>query len=117
MAKKCALQVTATSSNAGKVGATNCSGARARLKVEQTGTKEQIMGRNADYEIVVSNPGDTASAERHRDRLGPEARTNSIVAASGIISGSKPWTIERRWCKGLKQLEEWWKSLARMGMG
>ena len=46
---------TASSSNAGKVTDEVCTVVLVPgLKVEKTGTKEQILGRNADYEITVS---------------------------------------------------------------
>jgi uncharacterized repeat protein (TIGR01451 family) len=62
------------------------------LKVENTGTKEQILGRNADYEIVVSNTGDTTLGNVV---VSDTARGTAIVAAPGAtLSGNKAtWTI------------------------
>jgi uncharacterized repeat protein (TIGR01451 family) len=63
------------------------------LKVEKTGTKEQIIGRNADYEITVVNAGDTTLRNvLLTDVTPPEC---AIVAAPGaIIAGNKAtWTI------------------------
>lgn len=85
---------TASSSNAGKVSGETCTVVLVPgLKVEKTGTKEQILGRNADYEIVVSNTGDTTLVNLViSDTSPPET---AIVAAPGsIINGNKAtWTI------------------------
>ncbi len=85
---------TANSSNAGKISKNTCTVILAPgLKVETSGTKEQFLGRNADYEIVVSNPGDTTLCNVVvSDRA---AKETSIVAAPGAtISGSKAtWNI------------------------
>lgn len=52
---------TAKSSNAGEVKAEACTTiVQPGLAVVKTGTKEQFIGRNASYQIVVSNTGDTA---------------------------------------------------------
>jgi len=85
---------TATSSNAGKVSDEVCTVVQQPgLKVEKSGTKEQILGRNADYEIVVSNPGDTPLNNVVVTDTAPAATT--IVAAPGAqTSGNKAtWTI------------------------
>ena len=85
---------TANSSNAGKVSKNACTIILAPgLKVEKSGTKEQILGRNADYEIVVSNSGDTTLRNVIvSDRTATET---SIVAAPGAtLSGNKAtWNI------------------------
>lgn len=85
---------TANSPNAGKVSQNNCTVILAPgLKVETSGTKEQVLGRNADYEIVVSNPGDTPLRNVVvSDRAPTES---SIVAAPGAtISGNQAiWNI------------------------
>jgi uncharacterized repeat protein (TIGR01451 family) len=63
------------------------------LKVKKTGAKEQIIGRNADYEITVSNIGDTPLHNvLITDVTPPEC---AIIAAPGaIISGNNAtWTI------------------------
>ncbi len=85
---------TATSSNADKVSAEACTLVQQPgLKVEKTGTKEQILGRNADYQIVVSNTGDTTLNNVVVTDTAPAATT--IVAAPGAqIAGNKAtWTI------------------------
>jgi len=75
---------TASSSNAGKVSADTCTVVLVPgLKVEKTGTKEQILGRNADYEIVVSNTGDTTLSDIMIVDTAPVE--TSIVAAPGAI--------------------------------
>lgn len=63
------------------------------LKVEKSGPKEQIIGRNADYEIVVANTGDTILQNLTLRDVTPEEC--SIVAAPGaIIAGNQAtWTI------------------------
>lgn len=63
------------------------------LKVEKSGTKEQIIGRNADYEILVVNTGDTTLKNVSINDLTPD--DCSIVAAPGaVISGNKAtWTL------------------------
>jgi uncharacterized repeat protein (TIGR01451 family) len=86
---------TAQSSNAGKVSKNACTLILAPgLKVEKSGTKEQILGRNADYEIVVTNPGDTTLRNVVvSDRTATET---SIVAAPGAtLTGNKAtWKID-----------------------
>ncbi len=85
---------TASSSNAGKVSKNACTVILApSLKVENSGTKEQILGRNADYEIVVSNLGDTTLRDLVVSDLA--ATESSIVAAPGAaLTGNKAtWKI------------------------
>jgi uncharacterized repeat protein (TIGR01451 family) len=85
---------TANSSNAGQVKAEACTVVQQPgLKVEKSGTKEQILGRNADYEIVVSNTGDTTLNNVVVTDTAPAATT--IVAAPGAqTSGNTAtWTI------------------------
>lgn len=85
---------TAASSNAGKVSDDACTVILVPgLKVEKTGTKEQILGRNADYEITVSNTGDTTLQNVTVNDMAPTE--TSIVAAPGAtISGNRAtWTI------------------------
>ncbi len=85
---------TATSANAPKVSKETCTVILVPgLKVEKTGTKEQILGRNADYEIVVTNTGDTALNNVTVTDIAPGE--TSIVAAPGAnISGNRAtWTI------------------------
>jgi uncharacterized repeat protein (TIGR01451 family) len=85
---------TATSSNAGKVSDDACTTILVPgLEVAKTGTKSQILGRNADYEIVVSNTGDTTLNNVTVTDTAPPA--TSIVAAPGAsVSGNRAtWTI------------------------
>ncbi len=87
-------EATATSANAGKVSDDACTLVQQPgLKVEKTGTKEQILGRNADYQIVVSNTGDTTLNNVVVSDTAPAATT--IVAAPGAqVSGNKAtWTL------------------------
>ena len=85
---------TAESSNAGKVSDDACTVVLVPgLKVEKSGTKEQILGRNADYEIVVSNTGDTALNNVAVSDTAP-AETSIVAAPGASISGNKAsWTV------------------------
>jgi len=85
---------TANSSNAGKVSDDACTTVLVPgLKVEKVGTKEQILGRNADYEIVVSNTGDTTLNNVTVSDTAP-AETSIVTAPGATISGNKAtWTV------------------------
>ena len=85
---------TANSSNAGKVSDDACTTVLVPgLKVEKTGTKEQILGRNADYEIVVSNTGDTTLQNVTVSDIAP-VETSIVNAPGATIAGNKAtWTI------------------------
>jgi uncharacterized repeat protein (TIGR01451 family) len=85
---------TATSTNTGKVSDDICTVVLVPgLKVEKTGTKEQVLGRNADYEIVVSNTGDITLNNVIISDTSP-AETSIVAAPGGTISGNKAtWTI------------------------
>ena len=85
---------TANSSNAGTVSDDACTVVLVPgLKVEKTGTKEQILGRNADYEIVVSNTGDTTLNNVTVSDMAP-AETSIVTAPGATIAGNKAtWTI------------------------
>jgi uncharacterized repeat protein (TIGR01451 family) len=65
-----------------------------RLKVQQSGPKEKILMRNAEYEILVTNTGETPLSNVIVSNVAPAE--NSIVAApGGIISGNTAtWTIK-----------------------
>ncbi len=84
----------ASSSNAGKAMNEACTVILVPgLKVEKTGTKEQILGRNADYEIHVTNTGDTTLQNVVlTDVVPPETM---IIAAPGanIEKNKATWTI------------------------
>lgn len=85
---------TANSSNAGKVSDDACTVVLVPgLKVEKTGTKEQILGRNADYEITVSNTGDTTLQNVTVSDTTP-VETAIVAAPGATITGNKAtWTI------------------------
>lgn len=85
---------TATSSNAGKASKDACTTILVPgLKVEKTGTKEQILGRNADYEITVLNTGDTTLKNVAVTDLSP-AETSIVTAPGATLNGNKAtWTI------------------------
>ena len=84
---------TANSSNAGKVSDDACTVIRQPgLKIEKTGTPNQIIGRKADYQITVSNTGDTDLAGVSVVDSAPEG-TTLVAAPGGSISGNKAtWT-------------------------
>jgi len=84
----------ANSSNAGKVSDEACTVVLVPgLKVEKTGTKEQILGRNADYEILVSNTGDTTLNNITVSDTAP-AETTIVAAPGAVLAGNKAtWTI------------------------
>jgi uncharacterized repeat protein (TIGR01451 family) len=63
------------------------------LKVELTGPKEQILGRAAGYEIVVSNPGDTVLANVIVSSPVPKDATNVVAKDALIQNGQATWTI------------------------
>jgi uncharacterized repeat protein (TIGR01451 family) len=84
----------ATSSNAGEVKDDACTVVQQPgLKVEKTGDKERFLGRNASYQIVVSNTGDTALTDVIVTDTAPA--DNTIVSATGAtITGNKAvWRI------------------------
>ena len=85
---------TAKSSNAGKVSDDACTTVLVPgLKVEKSGTKEQILGRNADYEITVSNTGDTTLNSVTVTDLAP-AETSIVTAPGATLAGNRAtWTI------------------------
>jgi len=85
---------TANSSNAGKVSDDACTVVMVPgLKVEKTGTKEQILGRNADYVITVSNTGDTTLNNVVVSDTAP-AETSIVAAPGATLSGNRAtWTI------------------------
>jgi uncharacterized repeat protein (TIGR01451 family) len=85
---------TATSSNAGPATNETCTLILVPgLKVDQSGTKEQILGRNADYEIILANTGDTTLRDIIVSNTAP--LHSAIVAAPGaVLAGQNAvWTI------------------------
>jgi uncharacterized repeat protein (TIGR01451 family) len=86
---------TANSSNAGKVSDDACTTILVPgLKVEKTTTtKEQILGRNADYEITVSNTGDTTLQNVIVTDTAP-VETSIVNAPGATLAGNKAtWNI------------------------
>jgi len=85
---------TANSSNAGKVSNEVCTVVLVpSLKVQKSGPKEQILMRNADYEILVTNTGDTPLQNVTVTDVAP-VETSIVAAPGAIISGNKAtWTI------------------------
>lgn len=85
---------SANSSNAGKANAEACTVVLVPgLKVEKSGTKEQILGRNADYEITVSNTGDTTLANVNVSDIVP-VETMIVAAPGATLAGNRAtWTI------------------------
>jgi uncharacterized repeat protein (TIGR01451 family) len=85
---------TANSSNAGKVSAKACTVVlQPGLKITKEGTKEQFLGRNATYNIVVSNTGDTTLTGVVVTDTVPAGNT-VVDAGGGAVSGNNiSWTI------------------------
>jgi len=91
---KACNNAVATSDNAGKVNAEACTVVQQPgLKIEKSGTNDQIIGRNADYEVVVFNTGDTTLENVAVTDTAPEG-TTLVAAPEAAISGNKAtWTI------------------------
>jgi uncharacterized repeat protein (TIGR01451 family) len=85
---------TASASNANKVSSDACTVVLVPgLKVQKSGPKEQIMMRNADYEILVTNTGDTPLRNVTVSDVAP-TETTIVAAPSAVISGNRAtWTI------------------------
>jgi uncharacterized repeat protein (TIGR01451 family) len=84
----------AQSANAGEVKAEACTTVtQPMLTVAKSGTKEQFCGKMADYEIVVTNPGDEAVQNVVVTDSAPAG--TRIVAAPGatISGGTATWQI------------------------
>jgi uncharacterized repeat protein (TIGR01451 family) len=64
------------------------------VELTKTGTKEQTIGKNADYQITVSNPGDKSLTEVIVTDVAPNA--TSIVSANGAtINGNQAvWRLK-----------------------
>jgi uncharacterized repeat protein (TIGR01451 family) len=81
--------VTAIANNAAPVNNDACTTILAPgLKVEKSGTKEEIIGREAIYEVVVSNSGDTT--------LHNVVVTDTAAAGTAITSASKAASSGKR---------------------
>jgi uncharacterized repeat protein (TIGR01451 family) len=86
--------VSVATANAGKADAEACTEVLVPgLKVVKTGDKEQFLGRNARYEIVVSNVGDTALNNVVVTDTAP-AGTKIVSAAGGSVNGNTAtWNV------------------------
>ncbi len=84
----------AKAANTGEVKADACTVVvQPQLKVVKTGTKEQFIGRTADYQIVVSNPGDEALNNVTVTDTAP-AGTRIVNASGATVSGNTAtWKI------------------------
>jgi uncharacterized repeat protein (TIGR01451 family) len=91
--KPCNVAV-ATSSNAGKVSDEVCTLiVQPGLAIMKTGDKEQFLGRNARYQVVVTNTGDTTLTGVVVTDTAPSPTT--IVSAEGasIQGNTATWNI------------------------
>ena len=81
--------VTARASNAGTVSATACTTVvEQKLAVLKFGPREQFLGKNADYQVVVQNPGDTTlTGVTVTDTAPPE--TTMVSATGATVSGNQ----------------------------
>lgn len=80
---------TAKSANAGEVKADACTLiVQPQLQVQKTGTKEQFIGRTAEYDIVVRNPGDESLTGVVVTDTAPSA-TRIVAAPGATISGNQ----------------------------
>ena len=86
----------ATADNADKVDAQACTVVQiSGLKIEKTGDEKQIIGRKANYEVSVSNTGDTLLQNVSVVDTAPQG--TSIAAADGATltsSNTATWTID-----------------------
>ena len=84
----------ASSSNAGQAKAEACTTiVKPGLKVVKTGDKAQITGRNASYQIVVSNIGDTTLNDVVVTDTAP-AQTTIVTATGATINGNQAvWNV------------------------
>lgn len=85
---------TAKSSNAGEVKAEACTVVQQPgVKITKEGTKEQFLGRNATYDIVVSNTGDTPLTGVVVSDVTP-AQTTIVDAGGGTVDGHNiTWVV------------------------
>ena len=79
---------SAASTNAGNVTARACTMVVARmLEIAKSGTKTQFLGKRAEYEIVVTNPGDVALTNLVVTDQVP-AGTRILAAPGATIAGN-----------------------------
>jgi uncharacterized repeat protein (TIGR01451 family) len=84
----------ASSPNAGRVSDKACANiVKSVLDVVQLGTKEQYLGKAAEYEIIVTNPGDTDLSDVVIVDEIPSA-VQIIEAAHGVVTGNQAkWNL------------------------
>lgn len=89
-------QAMAKSANVGEVKAEACTVVtQPMLKIEKSGVKEQFCGKNAAYEIVVTNPGDEAVNDVVVTDTAPQG-TRIVAAPNATIAGSTAtWRIPK----------------------
>ena len=91
---KACNDATATASNADKATAEACTVVQqAGLKIEKTGDKEQIIGRKATYDIVVSNTGDTELDNVVVTDTAPDGTDVADAPDATIAAPKATWTI------------------------
>jgi uncharacterized repeat protein (TIGR01451 family) len=82
----------ANSSNAGKVSDDACTLIQQPgLKIEKSGTKEQIVGRKASYEVVVFNTGDTTLSDVTVTDNAPEGTVISSAEGASVSGNTATW--------------------------
>ena len=86
---------TANSSNAGKVSSEACTVIQQpSLKIEKSGTKDQIVGRKATYEIVVFNTGDTALSGVTVVDTAPEGTAIADASGASVKGDTATWKTD-----------------------
>jgi uncharacterized repeat protein (TIGR01451 family) len=91
---KACNDATATASNADKATAEACTVVQqSGLKIEKTGDKEQIIGRKANYEITVSNTGDTELDNVVVVDTAPDGTEIAAAPDATLAAPKATWTI------------------------
>ena len=84
----------ATSSNAGKVSAEACTTIfQPGLTITKVGPKEQIIGKTAEYDITVSNPGDTKLSNVTVTDTAPAATRITGAPGATLAGNQAGWRI------------------------
>jgi uncharacterized repeat protein (TIGR01451 family) len=85
---------TVQSSNAGKISSQACTLVQQPgLRVEKTGTTQQIIGRNADYEVAVFNTGDMVLNNVTVVDTAPEGTQIAAAPEAAIVGNKATWVI------------------------
>lgn len=85
---------TVSSSNAGRTSSETCTLVQQPgLKVEKTGTAQQIIGRNADYEVAVFNTGDMPLKNVAVVDTAPLGTAIASAPEAAITGNRASWTI------------------------